>query len=298
MIEKVVEESVGYGTKTIKHWYLDDVHVYHTRHRFEGQHVVENINEGGVVTLSFNLKGSYRIHQQGHTYEVLPGQHNLVHTKGYPNTFENLEAEGESLSIEFTPERFYEMAKDGNQTLQTFLDCMQKDEAVVLSPRSLYLTPALKQALDSLLHCPYEGSMKQLFMLSKAIEVLVIQAETYHQTLSNGAKSRHTSHQAKQLEEARRYVEHHIQNPPTLTALAREVGLNEYTLKRGFKETFGKTVFGYLADVRLQRAQELLTHSTESVAAIALLLGYSSSQHFSTAFKQKMGVSPSQARNP
>lgn len=47
-------------------------------------------------------------------------------------------------------------------------------------------------------------------------------------------------------------------NPPSLLALARQVGLNDCTLKKGFRQVFGTSAFGYLHDYRMQQVQQLL----------------------------------------
>jgi len=81
-----------------------------------------------------------------------------------------------------------------------------------------------------------------------------------------------------------------------LVELARIVGLNEYKLKHGFKEIFQTTVFGYLAEKRLELARDYLIDPNKSITDIADLLGYSSIQHFSFAFKKKFGHSPKEGR--
>ncbi len=50
-----------------------------------------------------------------------------------------------------------------------------------------------------------------------------------------------------------------ISNPPSLIELARQVGINECTLKRGFRQIFGNTMFGYLHDYRMEQARQLLS---------------------------------------
>ena len=85
--------------------------------------------------------------------------------------------------------------------------------------------------------------------------------------------------------------------PPSLSELARIIGINEYKLKRGFKEIFGNTVFGYLSDARLEIAKMDLLENKKTVSEIALELGYSSLPHFSNAFKNKFGVSPAKLKN-
>ena len=70
------------------------------------------------------------------------------------------------------------------------------------------------------------------------------------------------------------------------------VGMCDYNLKRGFKEVFNTTVFGYLRDRRLERAQQLLLEPWMSVAEAARTVGYDSHASFTTAFKRKYGISP------
>jgi AraC-like DNA-binding protein len=79
----------------------------------------------------------------------------------------------------------------------------------------------------------------------------------------------------------------------------RRVGLNEYKLKRGFRELFGTTVFAYLSEQRLALAKRMLLDTDKTAAEIAFELGYATPQHFSAAFKKRFGVSPkSMRKNP
>jgi AraC-like DNA-binding protein len=80
--------------------------------------------------------------------------------------------------------------------------------------------------------------------------------------------------------------------PPSLKELAKLSGLNEYKLKKSFKEVYNTTVFGYLSDHRLNEARKKLESSNKSIAEIAYDLGYSSPQHFAKAFKEKFGLTP------
>lgn len=135
-----------------------------------------------------------------------------------------------------------------------------------------------------------------MFLFSKAIEILVLQAESYNQLLSPIKIYAKTDYDKERLVYARDYLIQHMEVPPSLTQLARVAGINEYKLKRGFKEMFGTTVFSYLAESRLELAKIDLLEAQKSVTEIAFELGYSSVQHFSAAFKKKFGVAPSQLR--
>ena len=74
--------------------------------------------------------------------------------------------------------------------------------------------------------------------------------------------------------------------------LARQVGMCDYNLKRGFKEVLNTTVFGYLRDRRMERARQLLLEPWMTVAEAARTVGYDSHASFTTAFKKKYGTSP------
>ncbi|MDN5214855.1 AraC family transcriptional regulator [Fulvivirgaceae bacterium BMA12] len=298
--DKLQEQSavvtLPYGKLEVRRWFFDGIRINHYKNYFRDRFCFEKQNADQIVSLSFNLKGAYVIRQSGHTYTVKRGQHNIVHTKGYSNTFENQELQGESFSIEWEPEAFYRLAKDGNDTLKQFLLKMQKDEPAVLSPTSLFIHPDLHTAIQSILTCAYSGHMKKLFLLSKCVEILVMQAEAYDQSLRRENIFYKKKDDQDRLVYARQILQEKMENPPTLSELSKIIGINEYKLKRGFRELFGVTVFGYLSDFRLERAKEELQDSGKSIGEIAYLLGYYSPQHFANAFRKKFGISPSEFR--
>jgi AraC-like DNA-binding protein len=92
-------------------------------------------------------------------------------------------------------------------------------------------------------------------------------------------------------------INERVHCPPNLSEIARHVGLNEYKLKKGFKETFNNTIFGYLTDQRLQLARQYLVDTQQTAAEISTQLGYATPQHFNNAFKKKFGVTPFSVRN-
>ncbi|MEO1451530.1 MAG: AraC family transcriptional regulator, partial [Bacteroidota bacterium] len=57
---------------------------------------------------------------------------------------------------------------------------------------------------------------------------------------------------------ARDILAGNLESPPSLSELARQIGLNTFKLKKQFKELFGVPVFKYLQQQRLNKAHELL----------------------------------------
>jgi AraC-like DNA-binding protein len=81
----------------------------------------------------------------------------------------------------------------------------------------------------------------------------------------------------------------------TLLELARHVHLSPYHLHRSFREQVGTTPHEYLLRRRLERARELLAGGA-TVTETAGATGFSSPGYFSTVFRRRLGVTPSEYR--
>ncbi|WP_116769702.1 helix-turn-helix domain-containing protein [Maribacter litoralis] len=86
-------------------------------------------------------------------------------------------------------------------------------------------------------------------------------------------------------------------DPPHLKDLALQMGTNEFKLKYGFKELYGTTVFKFLIQERLRKAKTLIKYTSKSLKTIAHMVGFKSIPHFSRAFKEKYGRTPSSLRS-
>lgn len=98
------------------------------------------------------------------------------------------------------------------------------------------------------------------------------------------------------LRAAMRLIENQLDDMPSLGMLAQKVGTHEKRLTAIFREHLGMTVFAYIRDARLRRGQELLCESTMSVQDVAELVGFRNACNFTTAFRQRIGMTPSQFR--
>lgn len=96
----------------------------------------------------------------------------------------------------------------------------------------------------------------------------------------------------RKIKNAKEYVLKHMEAPPGLKELAKIAGLNEYQLKVGFKEIYGNTVFGYLANHKLDHSRVLLDSARFQVNEVAYQIGYTNPSHFIAAFKKKFGITP------
>ena len=80
----------------------------------------------------------------------------------------------------------------------------------------------------------------------------------------------------------------------TLEELAGVAGMSRSSFAERFKQVVGTSPIEYLTRWRMLVASDRLRNSRQSVAAIALSIGYESESAFSTAFKRTMARSPRQ----
>jgi transcriptional regulator GlxA family with amidase domain len=88
----------------------------------------------------------------------------------------------------------------------------------------------------------------------------------------------------------------HLEAPLSRAAVARAAGVSPRQLDRLFAEHRGRTFLEDYHRLRLDHAGRLLLQSALSVSEIAFATGYSSSSHFSRAFRRVFAKTPSAAR--
>jgi AraC-like DNA-binding protein len=81
-----------------------------------------------------------------------------------------------------------------------------------------------------------------------------------------------------------------------LSELAAECGLSISHFARSFKTSFGVSAHRWLVQRRIERAQELLTETRESLADIAEHAGFADQAAFTRTFHQIVGISPGRWR--
>lgn len=296
LLEESQENHLPYGISIMKQWMFDGIRILYTKTKYHDHYLFKNHNDDNVVGLEFNIRGRYNIYHQNNIYKVNNQQHNIVYSPGTHNYFENHDLETETFKIEFQPDLFFDITRDSNDLLKRFVSQMLLNQPAVLSVSSGIIDLQLNNAINEILNCRYSGGIKKTFLLSKCLEILVLQAESFMHTEKPGHIYTKNKSDQERLDFARKYIIEHVDMPPSLRELAKLSGLNEYKLKRGFKEMYNDTVFGYLTNYRLLTAKQKLESNQLSIAELAYELGFSSPQHFSKTFKDKFGLSPKSVR--
>lgn len=82
----------------------------------------------------------------------------------------------------------------------------------------------------------------------------------------------------------------------TFEEIAKTINYSPYHFIRIFKGVTGKTPHEYLMDIKIQKATEELKHTENSITEICYICGFNNLNHFSSVFKKRIGVSPTQYR--
>jgi AraC family transcriptional regulator len=93
------------------------------------------------------------------------------------------------------------------------------------------------------------------------------------------------------------YIEDTLGQPIKLRELATLAGISARHFERAFSQSTGSSPHAYVMERRLHLARDLLINQLElSIEQIAFRLGFSSSSHFSSAFRRRTGFTPTDFR--
>jgi AraC family transcriptional regulator, transcriptional activator of the genes for pyochelin and ferripyochelin receptors len=194
------------------------------------------------------------------------------------------------VDIHLSPQLYASMLSPEGE-IPAHLDHLFRDPETAYHYRFGTTTPEMQVALRQILRCPYQGNTKRMYLESKILELLALmtaqEEERFAPTMTPPSFD-----EVDRIYAARNLLIERLQHPPSLLELARLVGLNDNALKRGFRQVFDTTVFGFLHHHRLEQAQQFLASGELRVTEVAALVGFESRSHFSSAFRKKFGINP------
>jgi AraC family transcriptional regulator, transcriptional activator of the genes for pyochelin and ferripyochelin receptors len=252
-----------------------------------------NSSEIGLI---FNLSGKVQTHHHGLTEEIpeFVGYYQLEHSN-LPET--ELWAVGEPfrrIYLNFDPVRLFENFSFSDRIIPEIRQLLEGNNYRFY--RSQPITPQIDRVLQQILHCPYTGFLKQTYFYGKAWELITLTFEKLGEGISVSSAKFLKPSEIEKIHQAREILIDNLNNPPSLSSLARQASLNEFSLKQGFKQVFGTTVFRYLLEHRLEIARQLLVSSDLNIQIIAQQVGFANRSYFAQVFRQKFGLNPKRYR--
>lgn len=155
------------------------------------------------------------------------------------------------------------------------------------------LSNSMTIAIHQVLNCNLSGRLRYLFLESKAMELITFKLD---QIIKDRDEKQSMPHMRpddyERLKKATEILQNNFENPPGLFDLARHIGTSHSRLNFCFKQAFNTTAFGYLRQLRLEKAKDLLEEEGLNVTQAAYRVGYNSVPSFSKAFLAYFGMNP------
>src|ERR1700722_415553 len=186
-----------------------------------------------------------------------------------------LSSELDFLALEFSPDAFEEHLGTRGDLGRLHAGC-QRDELVMQLVERLWL-----ESVEGLTSLEADG-------LSMALVILLVRAShaDFRKPDRSGTLSK------PRLNRLFDYVENHLADDFNMADLSRAIGCSPSAIASGFRAATGFSPWQFVLLRRVERAKSLLTSSQLMMSDVALECGFSSSQHFATAFRKQVGTTP------
>ncbi|ORA23064.1 helix-turn-helix transcriptional regulator [Mycobacterium aquaticum] len=165
--------------------------------------------------------------------------------------------------------------------------------STTLIPRVKHRDPLIHQLTERVYRvADRDDAVARLLTESVGETLRLLFADTYTE-----APPRPAEHTPDTLDPATRslvveFLEDSLDSEITLETLARQAKMSVGGFIKAFRASFHTTPYQFLLDRRIERAKSLLLTTQRSVTEISAMVGFSTPNHFSTAFRQRVGVSP------
>jgi AraC-like DNA-binding protein len=173
--------------------------------------------------------------------------------------------------------------------LEELVSKVENNQSARLSEAPLRLTASIFSIIHDLINCPYDQAYHKLYFENKASLLLFL---LLVQTIQPLPEDDYAKDNISSILRAKSIITKDEQYHYSIPQIAREVGLNEVKLKKGFKQVFGTGLYGFLMNTRMEKARELLETTSKPVKEISGIIGYKSTSSFIKLYKKRYGLSP------
>lgn len=292
------EHSVNYSTECkdadVLEILLDDIYIKRINFSAEINQTIHVSAFTDCVIAQWAVRGDSICETENNRYQLMSKESSLYYKADVPVVFHsNAVSDGCYMVLAIPKEKFQQRFYDDNQFLYEFCNEMEKGDSM-WAGKGIGVTPAMTNIIREIQQAPYSGHLKKLYLESKIQELMVMQIGAFTQA---GKKNSLKAKDKDLIHEVKIYIEENPASTKSIVELAHMVGINQSKLKQGFKELFNNTIFGFITDVRMEKAKHLLLEKEMFVNEVADLVGYKHPQHFAVAFKRKFGFLPRELRH-
>ncbi len=197
-----------------------------------------------------------------------------------------------TVSLRFNPDAASQLLETYGLNSATLTKMIKLAGERVSTARLVPMNLQTAGVVQGMFSSPYTNGARTLFLESCMLGVLAAQFDALGGCGDVGRNTRKAS-DLRRVRRAREILDQSLSDPPSIASLARSVGVNDFKLKRSFKELFGTTIFGYVRQQRMQRAAVDL-YAGMQVSETAAAVGYQCPRCFADAFRRHYGILPSE----
>lgn len=147
-----------------------------------------------------------------------------------------------------------------------------------------------RNELDKMKNWALSGQANPIYYNSRISDFVISYLEDIQQ------ENKTVSAITKKIEDFIAQVEQHPEKQVNVNQQAQQIGLSPRALENAFKARKGTTVIMYIQQKRLEKAKELISGTTNSIAEISFEVGYTDHSYFSRIFKRSTGKTPNEYR--
>lgn len=251
-----------------------------------------------IITLTYMLKGNVpsQLKGFGHTW-LHEDCHYLYYVPEGSHPVELPSGEADVLQFNLHPGMLEELSSRHQPIREVYHNARHSSDAG-LQQYSARITPTIRRTLDDICHCTLPADQQPTFLRARLNDLLLEYVSVWSgHHMDFRSRYHFTEADLEALHEALRLIAGDIARHYTRDEIARAVCIHPRKLSEGFRHAFGITLKDYLAQLRINKARQLLLETNASVRVIAGEVGYENVSAFIRAFHAQTGRSPASFRN-
>ncbi|RKO69835.1 AraC family transcriptional regulator [Sphingobacterium puteale] len=294
--ECVTHLGASFGEGYYKEIFFDGIHIGYGHANLYERVLFRFESDFETVEMHFALKGKSQATggTLSKTINFETYQHNILYGNSICGQIQWEGNEIQLCEINLSPVFFKKFIPDNSILFNDFRNIIDKGKSGLLKDGNRRITHEMYAIIDSIVTCERKGIFKKIYLESKIMELLLLQLEQLSDTTILNTTLKKTD--VDKIYAVREFLLENIDSNNTLVNLAHLVGTNEFTLKKGFKELFGTTVFGFWNDAKMEHAKKLILDKNMTIGEVSDAVGYKNQRHFSDAFRRKFGFPPSKLK--
>ncbi len=173
-----------------------------------------------------------------------------------------------------------------NRVLEKYFYNNENLNLIDFSPTTLHS----QMLLNDILTCNLQGELYYLYTQAKALELLSLKLIKLSKNEKNEIFL--DDYDKDAIYKAKEILINNLSNPPSIVTLAKMVHLNEFKLKKGFKQVFNTSPYKLLNQYKMNLAKKLLKENIYNINEIAQIVGYKYPNNFTNAFFKEFKILP------